>query len=89
MVLRWYQAKLAKRPFLTQVATTAVLFGAGDILAQQAVERKGLEKHSWARTARMVGYGGRECAHNVSVHHVLTLAQLSLDQQPQNGIPPS
>lgn len=59
MVLRWYQARLAARPLLTQAATTAVLFGAGDALAQHAVEKRGLEKHSWARTARMVGYGGR------------------------------
>lgn len=60
MVLRWYQAKLAQRPFTTQVLTTAVLFGAGDALAQQAVEKKGIQKHDLMRTARMVGYGGRE-----------------------------
>ena len=58
MVLRWYQSKLAQRPFLTQVATTAILFGAGDSLAQQAVEKRGLQKHNWARTGRMVAYGG-------------------------------
>lgn len=58
MPLKWYQAKLAKRPFATQVITTAVLFGAGDCLAQQAVEGKGIEKHDVMRTARMAGYGG-------------------------------
>ncbi|KAK5076137.1 Protein required for ethanol metabolism [Lithohypha guttulata] len=58
MVLRWYQAKLAQRPLLTQAVTTAVLFGAGDGLAQQAVERKGLQKHDLQRTARMAAYGG-------------------------------
>lgn len=60
MVLRWYQAKLAKRPLLTQAVTTAVLFGAGDGLAQQAVERRGIAKHDPMRTARMAAYGGRE-----------------------------
>ncbi|KAL5332297.1 hypothetical protein BJX70DRAFT_384522 [Aspergillus crustosus] len=57
-MLRWYQARLAKRPILTASATSAVLFGAGDALAQQAVERRGLEKHDLARTGRMVFYGG-------------------------------
>ncbi|KAJ5096412.1 hypothetical protein NUU61_005768 [Penicillium alfredii] len=30
----------------------------GDVLAQQAVDRRGLEKHDFARTGRMVLYGG-------------------------------
>lgn len=55
-----YQAKLAKRPLLTQVVTTAVLFGTGDVVAQQAVDKKGLKKHDLARTGRMVLYGGGE-----------------------------
>ncbi|KAF1810605.1 hypothetical protein P152DRAFT_90383 [Eremomyces bilateralis CBS 781.70] len=58
MVLRWYQAKLAARPILTQSITTAVLFAAGDTLAQQAVEKRGLNKHDFSRTGRMAGYGG-------------------------------
>jgi len=57
-MLSWYQAKVARRPLLTQAITTAVLFGAGDTLAQQAVERKGLRNHDAARTGRMVLYGG-------------------------------
>lgn len=57
-MLRWYQAKLTSRPLLTQVITTAVLFGTGDVIAQQAVEKKGIEKHDAARTGRMVLYGG-------------------------------
>ncbi|KAG6368490.1 hypothetical protein INS49_002699 [Diaporthe citri] len=57
-MLRWYQAKLVKRPLLTQVVTTAILFGTGDVIAQQAVDKKGLEKHDLARTGRMVLYGG-------------------------------
>ncbi|KAG8159977.1 hypothetical protein KVR01_010614 [Diaporthe batatas] len=57
-MLRWYQAKLVKRPLLTQVVTTAILFGTGDVIAQQAVDKKGLDKHDLARTGRMVLYGG-------------------------------
>ncbi|KAJ5698082.1 hypothetical protein N7462_000087 [Penicillium macrosclerotiorum] len=57
-MLRWYQSKLAKNPILTASITSAVLFGSGDVLAQQAVDRKGLEKHDFARTGRMALYGG-------------------------------
>ncbi|TPX19072.1 uncharacterized protein E0L32_011233 [Thyridium curvatum] len=57
-MLRWYQARLAARPLLTQSVTTAILFATGDIVAQQAVEKKGIEKHELARTARMALYGG-------------------------------
>ncbi|KAI9825814.1 MAG: nicotinate phosphoribosyltransferase [Thelocarpon impressellum] len=53
-----YQARLASRPLLTQSITTAVLFATGDVLAQQAVEKVGIEKHSLARTGRMALYGG-------------------------------
>ncbi|ROW14704.1 hypothetical protein VPNG_03749 [Cytospora leucostoma] len=53
-----YQAKLAKRPLLTQAVTTGVLFGVGDVIAQQAVDKKGLKNHDIARTGRMAAYGG-------------------------------
>ncbi|KAI9836923.1 MAG: Protein required for ethanol metabolism [Thelocarpon superellum] len=57
-MFRWYQAKLAARPILTQSVTSAVLFATGDVLAQQAVDRVGVEKHDLARTGRMAFYGG-------------------------------
>ncbi|KAJ5109623.1 Eukaryotic translation initiation factor 4E-1 [Penicillium argentinense] len=57
-MLRWYQSKLARRPILTASVTSAVLFGSGDVLAQQAVDRRGLQKHDFARTGRMALYGG-------------------------------
>lgn len=92
-MLRWYQAKLVKRPLLTQVVTTAVLFGAGDVIAQQAVDKKGLEKHDLARTGRMVLYGGavfgpaattwyKFLAKNVNLKsaNATTLARVALDQ---------
>lgn len=53
-----YQARLAARPLLTQAITTSILFGIGDITAQQLVDKKGLEKHDLARTGRMALYGG-------------------------------
>lgn len=56
--LRWYNARLAARPLLTQSVTTAVLFATGDITAQQLVEKKGAKGHDVARTARMALYGG-------------------------------
>ncbi|PKY00505.1 peroxisomal membrane protein [Aspergillus campestris IBT 28561] len=57
-MLRWWQATLAKSPILTASVSSAVLFGSGDVLAQQAVDRKGWEKHDMARTGRMALYGG-------------------------------
>ncbi|KAF5017138.1 hypothetical protein F66182_10972 [Fusarium sp. NRRL 66182] len=57
-MLRWYAARMAQRPLLTSSITTATLFGAGDVLAQQAVDKKGFDKHDYARTGRMVLYGG-------------------------------
>ncbi|ORY16604.1 hypothetical protein BCR34DRAFT_96478 [Clohesyomyces aquaticus] len=57
-MLRWYQSKLKTAPLLTQALTTAVLFATGDVMAQQGVEKVGLDKHNLARTARMAGYGG-------------------------------
>lgn len=35
-----------------------VLFATGDVMAQQAVEKVGVDKHSFARTGRMALYGG-------------------------------
>ncbi|KAF1851316.1 uncharacterized protein K460DRAFT_373350 [Cucurbitaria berberidis CBS 394.84] len=58
MAFRWYQAKLKTAPLLTQSITTAVLFATGDVMAQQGVERRGVEKHDLKRTGRMAAYGG-------------------------------
>ncbi|KDQ49595.1 hypothetical protein JAAARDRAFT_638211 [Jaapia argillacea MUCL 33604] len=56
-ILRAYNAALIRRPMLAQCATAAVLFGSGDIIAQQAFEKKGIN-HDWMRTARLSFYGG-------------------------------
>jgi len=58
MPIRWYRSMLTKRPIATQVVSTAVLFGAGDIIAQQGFERRGLRKHDYMRTARFTAWGG-------------------------------
>ncbi|EEH18599.2 hypothetical protein PABG_07659 [Paracoccidioides brasiliensis Pb03] len=57
-MLHWYQVQLARRPLLTQSVGSAILFGAGDVLAQQLVDRADTEHHDYVRTARMVLYGG-------------------------------
>ncbi|KAI0271248.1 hypothetical protein BC834DRAFT_858433 [Gloeopeniophorella convolvens] len=54
---RSFNTLLIRRPLAAQCATSAVLFGAGDVIAQQAVERRGT-KHDLARTARLAFYGG-------------------------------
>lgn len=43
---------------LTLLFCLQTLFGAGDVLAQQVVDKKGFDKHDYARTGRMVLYGG-------------------------------
>ncbi|KAH6901594.1 hypothetical protein BKA70DRAFT_1084255, partial [Coprinopsis sp. MPI-PUGE-AT-0042] len=43
---------------MVQCVTAAGLFGAGDVIAQQLVEKKGLRGHDFARTARLTFYGG-------------------------------
>lgn len=49
---------MQRRPMLAQCATSAVLFGASDVVAQQAVEKRGWGSHDVARTARSTFYGG-------------------------------
>ncbi|KAJ7594280.1 hypothetical protein C8J56DRAFT_820797 [Mycena floridula] len=56
-ILRAYNASLIRRPMVTQCCTAAFLFGAGDVIAQQAYENAG-SKHDFKRTARLSFYGG-------------------------------
>ncbi|TFK99320.1 hypothetical protein BDV98DRAFT_650808 [Pterulicium gracile] len=56
-LLRAYNAAILRRPMVVQCTTSAVLMGTGDILAQQAIEKKGRD-HDFARTARLAFYGG-------------------------------
>lgn len=36
---------LLRRPMLVQCTTAAILFGTGDVIAQQAVEKRGFARH--------------------------------------------
>jgi hypothetical protein len=38
-------AALIRRPMVAQCGTAAVLFGTGDLIAQQGIEKKGLKRH--------------------------------------------
>ncbi|TFK71341.1 hypothetical protein BDN72DRAFT_462731 [Pluteus cervinus] len=56
-IFRAYNAFLIRRPMLSSSVTAMVLFGTGDVIAQQAIEKKG-KKHDFVRTARLSFYGG-------------------------------
>ncbi|KAI9618892.1 hypothetical protein H4Q26_012146 [Puccinia striiformis f. sp. tritici PST-130] len=73
--IRAYNSSLLHRPLRTQIVTSLILFGGGDVIAQQAIERKG-KQHEWARTARLAGYGGFVFAPLGTP----TLLKLSIDQ---------
>ncbi|KAI8840620.1 integral membrane protein, Mpv17/PMP22 family [Chytriomyces cf. hyalinus JEL632] len=53
-----YDQLLHRHPIAVQAVTTSGLFIVGDILAQQAVERKGLSNHDVSRTLRLASFGG-------------------------------
>ncbi|CAE6363822.1 unnamed protein product [Rhizoctonia solani] len=53
-----YMRLMNRRPLLGPCITTAFLFGTGDIVAQQAVDKRGIKEHDWVRTARLSLYGG-------------------------------
>ncbi|KAF8328746.1 hypothetical protein F5887DRAFT_134622 [Amanita rubescens] len=56
---RAYNASLLNRPLLTNCLSAAFLFGAGDVIAQQVIEKKGgFRGHDYVRTARLTFYGG-------------------------------
>jgi len=52
-----FNASLVRRPMLTQCAASGFMFGMGDVIAQQAFEKKGKD-HDFLRTARTAFYGG-------------------------------
>ncbi|VUC26542.1 unnamed protein product, partial [Clonostachys rosea] len=51
-----YRRSLSRAPLTTQCITTAILFATGDVIAQQLVEKRGVEKHDVSRTGRMFLY---------------------------------
>lgn len=54
-------------------ALLQVLFATGDVMAQQAVERVGLDRHNFARTGRMALYGGGASTSNYNTLSMETL----------------
>ncbi|WVR08505.1 protein SYM1 [Kwoniella sp. DSM 27419] len=61
-----YSSFLSRRPLVGGMASSAVLFATGDLVAQQLIEKKG-SKHDFARTARIVIWGGGIFAPAVTV----------------------
>ncbi|KAI5818555.1 hypothetical protein BZA77DRAFT_386160 [Pyronema omphalodes] len=56
-IFRAYQRQIANHPFRTGAITSGFLFGMGDVIAQQGIEKKGIHHHNFAATARMAAYG--------------------------------
>ncbi|KAJ8270660.1 hypothetical protein GJAV_G00117730 [Gymnothorax javanicus] len=54
---RFYQALMSKHPWKVQIFSSGCLVGVGDVISQQAIERKGLANHSLTRTAKMMSIG--------------------------------
>ncbi|KAF8323939.1 hypothetical protein DL93DRAFT_2070069 [Clavulina sp. PMI_390] len=52
-----YNTFVTSRPVLAPMLVSFTLFGAGDVIAQQLVEKKG-KQHDLVRTARLATYGG-------------------------------
>ncbi|BCS17433.1 Mpv17/PMP22 family protein [Aspergillus puulaauensis] len=76
-MLQWYQRCLRSSPLLTQSVTTSVLFAAGDISAQQLIEKRKPEAHEWARTCRMACYGGLVFGPAASTWYRLIASQIN------------
>ncbi|CAG8563222.1 4074_t:CDS:2 [Ambispora leptoticha] len=55
-ILRLYNRALVRQPILTQAFMTGVLFGTGDLIAQN-IEEKENDNYTFKRTARMVIFG--------------------------------
>lgn len=53
----WYVRELNSKPLLTQAVTTGVIYGLGDIIAQQAVDRRTIREHKWRRTVKVTLIG--------------------------------
>ncbi|KAF9518750.1 hypothetical protein BS47DRAFT_1370936 [Hydnum rufescens UP504] len=52
-----YNALLRRHPLLVPIVSTSALFGTGDAIAQQLIERRGTD-HDFLRTVRLAAYGG-------------------------------
>ncbi|KIO24411.1 hypothetical protein M407DRAFT_47674, partial [Tulasnella calospora MUT 4182] len=57
-LIKAYQNVLQRRPLITSAVSSFTLFAAGDVIAQQVVEKNGIKGHDWVRTTRLGLYGG-------------------------------
>ncbi|RXK41795.1 hypothetical protein M231_01030 [Tremella mesenterica] len=65
-LLNAYSSLLRRRPLMGNILTSAALFATGDVIAQQIIEKKG-DKHDFARTGRIVIWGGAFFAPAVTI----------------------
>ncbi|XP_060549119.1 protein Mpv17 isoform X3 [Pantherophis guttatus] len=54
---RTYQRLMVQHPWKVQIITAGTLMGAGDVISQQVIERRGLSGHSGWRTLKMMSIG--------------------------------
>ncbi|XP_026564433.1 protein Mpv17 isoform X3 [Pseudonaja textilis] len=54
---RTYQRLMVQHPWKVQIITAGTLMGAGDVISQQMIERRGLSGHSGWRTLKMMSIG--------------------------------
>ncbi|XP_048372002.1 protein Mpv17 isoform X3 [Sphaerodactylus townsendi] len=52
-----YQRLMARHPWKVQIVTAGTLVGAGDVISQQLVEKRGLTGHNGQRTLKMMTVG--------------------------------
>lgn len=80
VVRRSYKNSLERRPILVQSIQTAILMGAGDVIAQTFIEKKDLSNYAWIRTAQFAGIGFFICVSytNQQFLFVTSLYQLNI-----------
>ncbi|XP_013918083.1 PREDICTED: protein Mpv17 isoform X2 [Thamnophis sirtalis] len=54
---RVYQRLMVQHPWKVQIITAGTLMGAGDVISQQMIERRGLSGHNGWRTLKMMSIG--------------------------------
>lgn len=56
-MIRWYVRTLHRYPCRTKVISGGLIVGLGDVVAQQAIECRGMAKHDLDRTLRLTAVG--------------------------------
>ncbi|EJT97029.1 hypothetical protein DACRYDRAFT_85461 [Dacryopinax primogenitus] len=56
-IFRAYMHQLRVHTLRTQMLTSAVVMGLGNIITQQGVSKRGWDKHDWKATTRFAAYG--------------------------------